>query len=124
MDLNLKEIIFYDGDCGLCQRSVSFIHSLDSEKKLAFAPLNGETYQALSLPKSDMTTVMFYSQGKLFFKSEAIIQVGWFLGGWKRVFILAKIIPRSLRDLVYDFIAKHRKKVSCIILPRDQRFLK
>ena len=124
MDEAAKDIVFYDGDCGLCQRSVAFIVMLDLKKELFFAPLNGETYHQLIQERSDMTTVVFYTAGKFYFKSDAIIEVGRRLGGWKKLAVFLKIIPRFIRDSIYDFIARHRKKVSCIILPRDQRFLK
>ncbi len=120
----MENIVFYDGECGLCQRSVALILKFDDKKELQFAPLNGVTYQSLRLPLSDMTTVVFYSEGKLFFMSDAILKIGSVLGGWKKLILILKIIPAFIRDGVYKFIASHRKKVSCIILPKDQRFLK
>lgn len=120
----MDKVVFYDGDCGLCQRSVAAIVKVDSKKELFFAPLNGVTYQSLIGGQSDMSTVVFYFKGKLFFKSDAIIEIGRVLGGWKKLIVLLKIIPCFIRDGLYNFIASNRKKVSCIILPRDQRFLK
>lgn len=120
----MDRIVFYDGECGLCQRSVALIYHLDTKKELSFAPLNGQSYRSLNLPVSDMSTVVFYLQGKLYFKSDAIIAIGRSMGGWKSLIVLLKVIPGFIRDRVYHFIAGHRKKVSCIILPRDQRFLK
>jgi predicted DCC family thiol-disulfide oxidoreductase YuxK len=121
----LERIVFYDGECGLCSRSVAFLSQVDRKKKLLFAPLNGETYQNIFPAKAaNMDTVLFSFQGKVFIKSEAIINAIASLGGFKKGVLLFKLIPRWIRDRVYDFIAGHRKKVSCIILPRDQRFLK
>lgn len=120
----MDKIVFYDGECGLCQRSVALIVKFDHKKELFFAPLNGVTYQSLKLPMSDMSTVVFYSSGKLFIKSNAIIEIGRSLGGWKKCILLLKLVPAFIRDGVYAFFARHRKKVSCIILTRDQRFLK
>lgn len=120
----MDRIVFYDGECGLCQRSVALIYRLDTKKELSFAPLNGQSYRSLNLPASDMSTVVFYHQGKLYFKSDAIIAIGRSMGGWKSLIVLLKVIPGFIRDRVYQFIARHRKKVSCIILPIDQRFLK
>ncbi len=120
----MDKVVFYDGDCGLCQRSVRALVSLDSKKELLFAPLNGETYKTEVGGESDMSTVVFLSDGKLFYKSDAVIEIGRRLGGVKSLLLLLKLIPRFIRDTVYNFIARNRKKVSCIILPRDQRFLK
>ena len=119
----MKGIVFYDGDCGLCQRSVYFLVKLDTRKELSFAPLNGVTYKKYFQEESPLTTVVYYSKNKLYTKSEAVIEVCRTLGGIKKVALILKIIPRFLRDRVYDFIASQRKKVSCIILPKDARFL-
>lgn len=120
----MDKIVFYDGECGLCQRSIAFLAKLDSKKELIFAPLNGETYRLFFKGSSHLTTVVFYYHEKNFVKSEAVIEVCNALGGVKKVAVLLRMFPLYLRDKVYDFIANQRKKVSCIILPRDERFLK
>ena len=118
-----EKIIFYDGDCGLCQRSIYFISYWDRNHVLLFAPLNGVTYKRLIKEPSNMTTVVFFMEDKLYTKSEAIIKIGWILSGWSRLLILLKIIPRFIRDAIYNIVANNRKKVSCIILTKDERFL-
>ncbi len=118
-----QKIVFYDGECGLCQRSISLISKWDKKHVLSFAPLNGEVYKKHFSDTSDMTTVVFFVRGKLFTKSDAIIEIGRTLSGWTKLFLLMKVIPKFIRDAVYNFIASHRKKVSCIILTRDERFL-
>lgn len=116
-------IVFYDGECGLCQRSVAFILKWDRFKLLSFAPLNGVTYKTLFTEPSDMSTVVFYRAGQLFTKSEAIIEIGRVLGGWAKLLLLLRLIPRIIRDSIYYFVASKRNKVSCIILIKDERFL-
>lgn len=120
----MERIVFYDGDCGLCQRAISMLVELDSNKILHFAPLNGETYKKYFKDVSDMTTIVFYNNGKLFIRSDAAIEIMFVLDGWKKLVVVFKIFPLFIRDRIYLFIAKHRKKVSCIILHRDERFLK
>ena len=119
----MNHIVFYDGECGLCQRSISLISTWDNKHKLFFAPLNGVTYKKYFNENSDLTTVLYFSGNNLFTKSDAIIEIGRTLGGLKKSWILLKIIPRFIRDTVYQFIAGHRNKVSCIILTKDERFL-
>lgn len=120
----MDKIVFYDGECGLCQRSVSFLAKIDSRHELVFAPLNGETYRKYFKGSSDLATVVFYKEGKIFVKSNAVIEVCSSLGGIKKLAVIFKIIPLSLRDKLYDLIAEYRRKVSCIILVKDERFLK
>ena len=122
--INMDKIVFYDGNCGLCQRSISFLSKIDSNKELIFAPLNGETYQMFFKGSSNLSTVVFYNKEKISVRSEAIIEVCRSLGGIKKMAVLLRIFPLKFRDKVYDLIADQRKKVSCIILRKDERFLK
>ena len=120
--MNEQRIIFYDGECGLCQRSIAFLARADLDHKLKFAPLNGETYfHSFQVPAA-LDTVVYSRNQKIYFKSDAIIEALIDVG--YRWSICLKIIPRFLRNIVYDFIASQRKKVSCPYLKRDERFLK
>jgi predicted DCC family thiol-disulfide oxidoreductase YuxK len=119
----MKNIVFYDGDCGLCQRSIALLANLDTLGVLSFAPLNGPTYKTFFKGmEADMQTVLFYHSGVFFERSDAVIEAIACLGGWKKSVVLLKIIPRFIRDVLYKFISNHRRKVSCIILPKDKRF--
>ena len=120
----MDKIVFYDGDCGLCQRSISFLSKIDGKKALIFAPLNGETYKILFKESSQLSTVVFYNKQRIFIKSEAIIEVLKVLGGIKILVVLLRIFPLKFRDWIYDLIADRRKNVSCVIFVKDERFLK
>ena len=120
----MNKIVFYDGHCGLCQRSITFLAKMDRRKELVFAPLNGETYQLFFKGSSNLSTVVFYNQEKISVKSEAVIEVCRSLGGIKKLAVLLRIFPLKFRDMIYDLIADQRNKVSCVILPKDERFLK
>lgn len=122
-------IVFYDGECGLCQRSIRLLIKLDSHHKLFFAPLNGETYQKFfgSTP-SPMNTVVFRSHsGMRFEKSEAFLELGNVLFPdqfcFKFIKTLVKLLPVRLRDALYDQIAKRRNRLKCVLLQKDNRFL-
>lgn len=120
----MDKIVFYDGDCGLCQRSISFLSKIDKKKELKFAPLNGETYRIFFQSHSLLASVVFYNQQKISVKSEAVIEVCKSLGGIKRLAVILRIFPLKFRDMFYDLIANRRKNVSCIIFTKDERFLK
>jgi len=121
--LTEKTVVFYDGDCGLCQRSIAFLYQADKKHKLLFAPLNGEAYKSLFKEPANMDTVRVYSKGRTFEKSRAFIELGSLLGGFYRALFLLKIIPAFIRDFVYDEVAKRRKSFTCLWLPKDERFL-
>jgi predicted DCC family thiol-disulfide oxidoreductase YuxK len=111
------EMLFYDGYCGLCHRAVKFVLRHDrSGNAFRFAPLQGETFQArvaagerAGLPDS---IVVLTREGKLLVRSDAFLHILQRLGGrWKTLEDVLGVIPRVLRDAVYDFIARIRYRV-------------
>lgn len=117
-------IVFYDGECGLCQRSIVFLFRADKERKLLFAPLNGETYKKIygDVP-SLLTSVMVYSKGKSFEKSDALFELCKILGGLYKFFFVFKLIPRFILDAIYNLVASQRKKLKCQLVIKDDRFI-
>jgi predicted DCC family thiol-disulfide oxidoreductase YuxK len=128
-----SEYVFYDGHCGLCHRAVKFILKHDrSGNAFRFAPLQGETIQSLvpadqraGLPDS---FVVLTRDGSLLMRSNASLYILQTLGGgWKILANILGIIPRGLRDLAYDFVARIRYRVFgrrddlCPIVPPDLR---
>lgn len=118
------KIVFYDGECGLCQRSVQFLWNADVQHVLKFAPLNGRSYRAIyGDQKASMDTVLFYDGKKSFEKSTAFIEIARALGGKYSLFCLLKLIPRVIRDFFYQIIARRRKTFSCILIQKNEYFL-
>ena len=118
-------IVFYDGDCGLCQRSVQILCRYDKDKLLHFAPLNGVTYHEIyGATCSDMKTVLFYKEGKTFERSTAAIELAKVLGGYFfALAIILTLIPKFLRDWGYDQVVQRRHQFSCLLMTHDERFL-
>jgi predicted DCC family thiol-disulfide oxidoreductase YuxK len=109
-----KAILFFDGTCPFCHAMVRFVLVRDKYDLLNFAPLQGETMKEKNIDTRGMDSIILYTEnGKTLYKSDAAISSLERLGGlW---FILAKImklIPRVLRDLFYDLIAKIRYKMA------------
>ena len=105
-----ETIVFYDGQCGLCNRLVNLLLVLDHKKRLKFAPLQGQTAKT-KLPKellADLKTMAFLKNGRLYTKSDAALEVVKTIGGIFSLFYIFKFIPRFIRDAVYDFISKNR----------------
>jgi predicted DCC family thiol-disulfide oxidoreductase YuxK len=55
----------------------------------------------------------------VYVRSDAIVELCRRLGGWRRVASWGRIIPRPLRDALYNFIARRRHKLlqkqACVI---------
>jgi len=119
-------VIFFDGVCNLCNGAVQFVIRHDRCARFRFASLQQPAWQKVAASfgiSNDMHSFVLWEDGKLFMRSTAALRVARRLdGGWKALYALM-IVPRFLRDGVYDFIAKHRytwfgKRDSCMI-PND-----
>lgn len=109
-----KKIILFDGVCAFCNYWVRFIFKYNRKKDIFFIPLQDERAQEL-LPKelspSELKSVIYYKQGLVFTKSTAALSVGKELNPFFRIASnILLIIPKIIRDKVYNFIAKHRYK--------------
>jgi len=106
-----EPIVFFDGVCNLCNGSVNFLIDRDREKRLRFAPLQGRTFQELRAGRPDLPqlgTIVLHDEKGLHFKSTAVLRVLRALGGVWRLTGVLFVVPRFLRDVVYDFVARHR----------------
>jgi predicted DCC family thiol-disulfide oxidoreductase YuxK len=133
MPLNEKhDIIFYDGECGLCHGLVRLILPRDHKGWFRFAPLYGETFtrmippqQRAALPDS---LVLLTSSGELLLRSSATLYVARRLG-WsgKLAGGLFSIVPKPFRERIYDWVARKRKRwfarpaTVCPLVPEELR---
>lgn len=123
-----RDIVFFDGDCHLCNGFVDALITRDKHRRLLFAPLQGETAkQTLSIPDRDnLDTVVYFESGRLFRRSTAALKILFRLGGFYRLCVLGLFVPLFLRDGVYNWIAKNRyswfgKRDFCRIATAEER---
>ena len=111
------EVLFYDGHCALCHGAVKFVLKRDrSGKAFRFAPLQGSTFHSRVAPERRAnlpdSIVVLTNEGALLVRSDAFVHISRRLGGgWRFWAGLLAAIPRPLRDLVYDFIARIRYRL-------------
>ncbi|MBC8063945.1 MAG: DUF393 domain-containing protein [Chlorobia bacterium] len=114
-------IVFYDGLCGFCDRTVSYILQRDRDDRFRFAPLQRDLAEEI-LPKhgknpKDLDTLyLLVDQGlpteRVLDKSSAAVHIGKTLGGFSRFgMTLVGILPKPIRDWGYDRVAKARYKL-------------
>lgn len=102
-------ILFFDGDCAFCSRSVRTVARLDKRGNVSFAPLQGELARQMGFSHEGGTMVLLReTDGKISTHSDAWIELTQALGGGWRVLGIMRVIPKPLRDFVYRLIAKHR----------------
>ncbi len=58
----------------------------------------------------DLDTIIVVKQTSCYQKSDAVIEIVQAFGGLWKLFMLAKWIPRSIRDFFYDRVARHRHR--------------
>jgi predicted DCC family thiol-disulfide oxidoreductase YuxK len=121
---DIERIVLFDGVCNLCNGAVQLIIKYEKNKSMYFASLQSEFAKTLlsenNIDSIDMSTVIFYENHKLYYKSSAALRIA---GQLKFPFFLLsafRIIPSFASDMIYSFIAKNRyrwfgKKESCMI---------
>jgi len=134
MDGNPQVItVFYDGQCGLCHRAVQFLLKRDPEgEKFRYATLQGETATTLLAPLSPVpdSMVVHTPNQTLLTQGDAALHLARALGGlWAVLGVLGRILPRFIRNILYDGIAARRygwfgkRDEACPLLAPDQRDL-
>lgn len=113
---DFHQIVFYDGDCGFCNRSVMYI--LRHNKKdpfLYFASLQSDFandfFRKKGEPLPDLSSLVFFENGHFYYRSTGALRIGKHLNRHKFLSRVVLLIPVIIRDSVYNFIAKHRKKI-------------
>jgi predicted DCC family thiol-disulfide oxidoreductase YuxK len=105
-------IVLFDGVCGLCTASVRFLIRHDHRAVLRFAAFQSAAGQSLcrshGIPPERLATLILIRGSEAYQRSDALIATARALGGWWRVLIALRIVPRALRDWGYTLVAKHR----------------
>jgi predicted DCC family thiol-disulfide oxidoreductase YuxK len=129
-----RPIIIFDGYCALCSGWANFVlrHDPDGRFRLASAqsPLGYALYVHYGLDPKDYETNILIEDGRAWFKSEGSIRMAEGLGWPWKLAAVFRILPRAVRDPMYEFIARNRlrffgKRATCY-LPQKQyedRFL-
>jgi predicted DCC family thiol-disulfide oxidoreductase YuxK len=130
-------LLLYDGTCGFCARSVRFVLRHDRRRRtLRFATLqgaHGESARRLHPELAGTDSVIWYQPGavagdeRYYVRSDATLRVLDYLGGgWSILAALGRIIPRAIRDAIYDLVARHRHRLvrdgeSCVLPSPEER---
>jgi len=107
-----KPVVFFDGHCNLCNGSVRFLLKNNPDNNLQFASLQSEVARQLlgDIPAegSDPATLVLLENGQQYERSEAALRIaGYLKAPWRfgRRFL---VVPRWLRDGIYNFVARNR----------------
>ena len=110
-----KKIIFFDGVCNLCNRFIQFVIKYDKRKLFYFAPLQGRNSKIFlnekDLKIDKIKTIFLFDSGKIYNRSTAVLKIIKLFSNYWSLFYIFIIIPKFIRDLVYNILAKYRYKL-------------
>jgi predicted DCC family thiol-disulfide oxidoreductase YuxK len=107
-----EAIVFFDGVCNICNRFVDFLLRVDKRDRVKVASLQGSTAsKVLSKDEAErFDSIIFKLDGKIYYKSQAVLRILQHVGGFWKIAIIFKIIPRFIADCIYSIIAQNRFK--------------
>jgi predicted DCC family thiol-disulfide oxidoreductase YuxK len=117
-------VVLFDGICNLCNAAVKFLIKRDKKNLFRFASLQStfgqSVLQKFHLSGEPLNSFILFEKGKVYQRSTAALMVTKQLsGGWPLLYAFI-VVPRFIRNAVYDLIANNRykwfgKKDSCWI---------
>lgn len=122
-----EHIVFYDGDCGFCNRTVQWILEKEKSPVIHFSAIQSPFAQRFLNGKGvtpDLSTVYFYTEDQVYSESAAAFQLSVFLRNPYRALRFFRVLPRFLTNAVYRWIAKRRHRIAsgyCIVPTPDQK---
>ena len=129
-----QSVILFDGVCNLCNSTIQYIIKKDTKNTFYFASLQSDAAKNILLQypekKIELNSIVFSDNNKIYIKSSAVLRIFWSLGKGYKILIIFWLVPRPIRNFVYDYIAKNRykwfgKREQCLLPDEEnkKRFL-
>lgn len=124
--LQLKNIVFFDGHCEICNTFVKYLFKRDYSHRFLYASLQSQTAREL-LNEEDLKnlkSILFLKRGNLFRESRAIMEIMAILYP-KTTFLISQMLPYAFYNFFYKWIALKRyslfKKKEDIYEPSEKQ---
>jgi predicted DCC family thiol-disulfide oxidoreductase YuxK len=108
-------LVLFDGVCNLCSGFVAFYIPRDREGQLRFAAMQSETGQALlrrlGLPLTEFESFLYLEAGQVYGRSDGFLRLVRRLRWPWPWLAIARLVPRPVRDWLYDRIARNRYRL-------------
>ncbi len=105
-------VVFMDGDCVLCSKMARLIVRMDKRNEVRICPVQSGLGQALllhyGLDLDDPESWMYLEGGQAYTSMNAVMKLGWRLGGIGRGASVFVLLPRFFRDWIYRIVARNR----------------
>lgn len=118
-------LVLFDGFCHVCSGGVQFLLKRDKDQHFTYVPCQSpwgyEIMARFGIDRDFAESFAFVDKGRILFKSDAVLAIAQRLPWWRWAGI-GWIVPRFIRDPLYDLLARNRykwfgKRDSCMILP-------
>ena len=107
-----SSVVLFDGVCNLCNAAVRFVIERDPSARFRFAPLDSAAARALlqtaRAPAALPDSIVLVDEEGVFTRSDAALRIARRLTfPWPVAYVFI-LVPRVLRDALYEWIARHR----------------
>ncbi len=114
MDFTGLAVVVFDGECAFCNRWVGFLLRFDRRDRFRFAARQSQSGAAFTLaaglPDTGVGSIILVESNAISLRSEAVLRMLELLGFPFALAGIFRVIPVSLRDTVYDTIARNRTR--------------
>ena len=117
-------VLLFDGVCNLCNGAVQFIIKRDPHARIRFAALQSDAaknlLRSINAAESQPDSMILLENGRVHTRSTAALRIAKSLRfPWPIMYVFV-IVPRPLRNWMYDFIAARRyrwfgKRETCML---------
>jgi predicted DCC family thiol-disulfide oxidoreductase YuxK len=118
-----KSIILFDGYCHLCSGLVQHILRHDSNAKFLFCALDSDSGRSLKAKYSiaeSVDSIILIEKNEVYIYAGAVLKIAMALGGFYKLLLVGRIMPKSWRDAIYRWVAGNRygwfgKRKACML---------
>ncbi|MBS3807024.1 MAG: DUF393 domain-containing protein [Bacteroidales bacterium] len=131
MPESTNAVILFDGYCNLCSGSVVFILKRERGDTFRFASLQSEyaerLLERLGIRDEAPDSIILVEGDRYYYRSRAALRIARRLRRlWPLIYALV-IVPRFIRDPIYDWIARNRyrwfgKRDTCFVPSKDMGY--
>jgi len=124
--MNALPVLFYDGDCGLCNRAVRFVLRHERKACVSFASTQSAVCRELLSPRIELklveSSLVLLEGDRVSVKSAAVFRLAVLMGGWPKWLAAFSVLPTAFTDYLYNLVARNRhrlfgKSANCALMP-------
>lgn len=108
-------IIVFDAMCVLCSGNAKLVLRRDSKRRFRLASMQSATgqelYRRFGIDPLNPDTLILVQGDRALRDSDAVIAIYSQLSGWPRAAAVFKLVPRSIRDSLYRWVASNRYRL-------------